>query len=45
MTKEFERKHGFPSGTNQIRLADDDGQEVVQALGGDARADCRGFRR
>ncbi|MGW1716370.1 SMI1/KNR4 family protein [Streptomyces sp. NPDC002156] len=38
MAWEFERKHGFPPGTNLIRLTDHDDQDVVRALGSDARA-------
>ncbi|MEU9917449.1 SMI1/KNR4 family protein [Streptomyces sp. NPDC051001] len=38
MTEEFESKHGFPPGTNQIRLADHGDQEAVRVLGSDARA-------
>ncbi|MFD7020173.1 hypothetical protein [Streptomyces sp. NPDC059928] len=37
MTEGFERKHGFPPGTNQIRLAGHDDQGAVRALGTDAR--------
>ncbi|WP_369032772.1 SMI1/KNR4 family protein [Streptomyces adonidis] len=38
MTEGFESRHGFPPGTNQIRLADHDDQEMVRVLGSDARA-------
>jgi hypothetical protein len=38
MTDEFESKHGFPPGTNQIRLADHGDQEAVRVLGSDTRA-------
>ncbi|MFE0063427.1 hypothetical protein, partial [Streptomyces sp. NPDC059003] len=38
MTEGFERKHGFPPGTNQIRLASHDDQGAVRALGTDVRA-------
>ncbi|MFB6674313.1 SMI1/KNR4 family protein [Streptomyces sp. NPDC056390] len=32
MTDEFERRHGFPSGTNQVRLADRDDRAAARAL-------------
>jgi hypothetical protein len=38
MTEEFGRKHGFPPGTNRVRLARHDDQEVARALGSDGRA-------
>ena len=38
MTEEFESKHGFPPGTNQIRLADHGDQGTVRVLRSDARA-------
>ncbi|MFE0178501.1 SMI1/KNR4 family protein [Streptomyces sp. NPDC059002] len=38
MTEEFERKHGFPPGTNQVRLADREDQEAARALGCEAPA-------
>ncbi|MFF4139647.1 SMI1/KNR4 family protein [Streptomyces mirabilis] len=38
MTEEFERKHGFPPGANQVRLADREDQEAAHALGRDAPA-------
>ncbi|WP_327721700.1 SMI1/KNR4 family protein [Streptomyces sp. NBC_00490] len=38
MTDEFESKHGFPPGNNQIRLADHGDQEAVRVLRSDARA-------
>ncbi|MDQ0596427.1 hypothetical protein QF037_000772 [Streptomyces canus] len=38
MTEEFESRHGFPPGTNQMRLADHGDQETVRVLGSEARA-------
>ncbi|MBE1602917.1 hypothetical protein [Streptomyces stelliscabiei] len=38
MTEEFGRKHGFPPGTNRVRLARHDDQEIARALGSDGRA-------
>lgn len=32
MTDEFERRHGFPSGANEVRLADRDDQAVARTL-------------
>jgi hypothetical protein len=32
MTDEFERRHGFPPGTNQVRLADRDDRAAARAL-------------
>ncbi|WP_405867764.1 hypothetical protein OG407_48450 [Streptomyces sp. NBC_01515] len=32
MTAEFERRHGFPPGTKQVRSADPDDQAVARAL-------------
>ncbi|MFJ1609673.1 SMI1/KNR4 family protein [Streptomyces sp. NPDC088253] len=32
MTAEFERRHGFPPGTNQVRSADRDDQVAARAL-------------
>ncbi|MDQ1022786.1 hypothetical protein QF035_000368 [Streptomyces umbrinus] len=32
MTEEFERRHGFPPGTNQVRSANHDDQEAARAL-------------
>ncbi len=38
MTEEFECKHGFPPGTNQVRLADHEDQEAARFLGRDGLA-------
>ncbi|MEV5017096.1 hypothetical protein ACIGW1_27820 [Streptomyces sp. NPDC053780] len=32
MTDEFEHRHGFPPGTNQVRLADHDDQAAARTL-------------
>ncbi|TRO55436.1 SMI1/KNR4 family protein, partial [Streptomyces sp. IB201691-2A2] len=32
MTAEFERRHGYPPGTNQVRSADPDDQTAARAL-------------
>ncbi|WP_329015776.1 MULTISPECIES: SMI1/KNR4 family protein [unclassified Streptomyces] len=32
MTSEFEHRHGFPPGTNQVRLADHDDQAAARTL-------------
>ncbi|MEU9734116.1 SMI1/KNR4 family protein [Streptomyces sp. NPDC048002] len=32
MTGEFEHRHGFPPGTNQVRLADNDDQAAARTL-------------
>ncbi|MEV8547247.1 SMI1/KNR4 family protein [Streptomyces sp. NBC_01261] len=32
MTAEFERRHGYPTGTNQVRSADPDEQTATRAL-------------
>ncbi|MFJ4851440.1 SMI1/KNR4 family protein [Streptomyces sp. NPDC088733] len=38
MTEGFERRHGYPPGTNLVRSADQDDQDAARALAHDAQA-------